>query len=504
MSLSPVVIGPRCHYTNEFKELLTAEIILLGKEEEEANSLSNPFNKRVALENHRNALYQKFINIGGFFRFQSGPAAPREIVLENIKNYWSNYKVQVRKEVPKYDGISFPDFERKDLENKSERKAIISSMPLLIPDVRCYQNEFQKIEAPAIKFIHKSMTTVDVFKHRHGGTSYVNGAIFSNAHPKTDARIFKAEDYPLDLNLKLLDGSRTFTQVKVRNADKRKQSSFNTMKAAAPILKKTKPNCRTSHYSSTKTNYMIAFGRKKQQIMNSNRDFRFQLGKEEHNITKLASEMEVLMEKDFKLTLEHMKEMESVSTDNPTCVGKYAKSMDISKDLGNGVSASCVNDAHKKKITDHDYSFDNFEALADVVLKMKLEIYSSSRNNRIGWTLLTYVLSAALFSCTYKNGKKDWENVNQIGRMRNEIAKHNSPEYQDMVTATNTLFEGLPDHIRFVSNNRHLGRELLKNDFYSQWSVFNTKIKKSGNAYYKDHEQFMTLFEELNIAPKTV
>ena len=336
MSLSPVVIGPRCHYTNEFKELLTAEIILLGKEEEEANSLSNPFNKRVALENHRNALYQKFINIGGFFRFQSSPAAaPREIVLENIKNYWSNYKVQVRKEVPKYDGISFPDFERKDLENKSERKAIISSMPLLIPDVRCYQNEFQKIEAPAIKFIHKSMTTVDVFKHRHGGTSYVNGAIFSNAHPKTDARIFKAEDYPLDLNLKLLDGSRTFTQVKVRNADKRKQSSFNTMKAAAPILKKTKPNCRTSHYSSTKTNYMIAFGRKKQQIMNSNRDFRFQLGKEEHNITKLASEMEVLMEKDFKLTLEHMKEMESVSTDNPTCVGKYAKSMDISKDLGN-------------------------------------------------------------------------------------------------------------------------------------------------------------------------
>ena len=168
------------------------------------------------------------------------------------------------------------------------------------------------------------------------------------------------------------------------------------------------------------------------------------------------------------------------------------------------MSTSCVNDAHKKKITDHDYSFDNFEALADVVLKMKLQIYSSSRNNRIGWTLLTYVLSAALFSCTYKNGKKDWENVNQIGRMRNEIAKHNSPEYQDMVTATNTLFEGLPDHIRFVSNSRHLGRELLKNDFYSQWSVFNTKIKKSGNAYYKDHEQFMTLFKELNIAPKTV
>ena len=168
------------------------------------------------------------------------------------------------------------------------------------------------------------------------------------------------------------------------------------------------------------------------------------------------------------------------------------------------MSTSCVNDAHKKKITDHDYSFDNFEALADVVLKMKLEIYSSSRNNRIGWTLLTYVLSAALFSCTYKNRKKDWENVNQMGRMRNEIAKHNSPEYQDMVTATNTLFEGLPDHIRFVSNSRHLGRELLKNDFYSQWSVFNTKIKKSGNAYYKDHEQFMTLFKELNIAPKTV
>ena len=103
-----------------------------------------------------------------------------------------------------------------------------------------------------------------------------------------------------------------------------------------------------------------------------------------------------------------------------------------------------------------------------------------------------------------QEGKKDWENVNQIGRIRNELAKHNSPEYQDMVKATNTLFESMPDHIKFVSNDRHLGRELLENDFYYQWRLFNAKIKKSKNAYYNEHKKYMKIFEELNIAPKSL
>ena len=74
------------------------------------------------------------------------------------------------------------------------------------------------------------------------------------------------------------------------------------------------------------------------------------------------------------------------------------------------MSISCGNEAHKKMITDHDHSFENFSALAEVVLRMKREIYTSSCNNRIGWTLLTYVLSAALFSCTYRKEK-------EIGKM---------------------------------------------------------------------------------------
>ena len=101
-----------------------------------------------------------------------------------------------------------------------------------------------------------------------------------------------------------------------------------------------------------------------------------------------------------------------------------------------------------------------------------------------------------------QEGKKDWENVNQIGRIRNELAKHNSPEYQDMVKAMNTLFEGMPDHIKCVSKNRCLGRELLENVFFSQWRLFNAKIKMSKNAYYNEHKKYMKFFEELNIAPK--
>ena len=73
-----------------------------------------------------------------------------------------------------------------------------------------------------------------------------------------------------------------------------------------------------------------------------------------------------------------------------------------------------------------------------------------------------------------------------------------------MVKATNTLFESMPDHIKFVSNDRHLGRELLENVFYSQWRLFNAKIKKIKNAYYNEHKKFMKLFEELSIAPKSL
>ena len=48
-------------------------------------------------------------------------------------------------------------------------------------------------------------------------------------------------------------------------------------------------------------------------MMAPNKTFRFQLEEEEHDISKLASDMELLTEKDFKSTSEHMKKMESVS-----------------------------------------------------------------------------------------------------------------------------------------------------------------------------------------------
>ena len=184
-------------------------------------------------------------------------------------------------------------------------------MPLLVPDVRCFKN---KITGTATReSIHNSMRGEDIKKHRNGATLYVNGVMFSNLHPITDARIFKVEDCPLDLNLQLLDGSGTYTQVKVRNTDKQRKSCFKTMKAAAPSLKITKGNYRTSHHSSTQTNYIIALGRKKRKMMAPNKTFRFQLEEEEHDISKLASDMELLTEKDFKSTSEHIKKMESVS-----------------------------------------------------------------------------------------------------------------------------------------------------------------------------------------------
>ena len=61
-------------------------------------------------------------------------------------------------------------------------KAIISRMPLLVTATR--------------ESIYNSMRGEDIKKHRNGATSNVNGVIFSNLHPKIDARIVKVEDYP--------------------------------------------------------------------------------------------------------------------------------------------------------------------------------------------------------------------------------------------------------------------------------------------------------------------
>ena len=84
MSASPVVMSDRCTYTDEFRELFTAELILFKEEEEKAKSGSNFFNKRQTKINHCNALYQKFIDISGFFIFSSGSAAPKDIVLQKM------------------------------------------------------------------------------------------------------------------------------------------------------------------------------------------------------------------------------------------------------------------------------------------------------------------------------------------------------------------------------------------------------------------------------------
>ena len=199
MSASPVVMSDRCTYTDKFRELFTAELILIKEEEEMAKSGSNLFEKRQTKINHCNALYQKFIDISGFIIFSRSSAAPKDIVLQKITKYWTKYRVQSRKEVPKYCGISFPDFEHNDVKNTSEMKAIISRMPLLVPDVCCFK---YKITGTATrKSIYNSMRGEDVKKHRNGATSNVNGVIFSNLHPKIDACIVKVKDYPVHWDL---------------------------------------------------------------------------------------------------------------------------------------------------------------------------------------------------------------------------------------------------------------------------------------------------------------
>jgi hypothetical protein len=238
----------------------------------------------------------------------------------------------LKKEVVTYTGYSFPDFEstESNVANRGKTKTIISRMPLLLPDLNVANPE----EPVTYENMHKPMDGIDQFKFRKGGTCYVDGVIFSHQHPKTDALVIKHTDFPLNLKLKLLDGSNEFTYVKVRTADRRKTSVFKSFGAASHQFKSITPNSRHKHKSANSEHYMIAFGMKNGKQMESNKKLLFKLNMIEYGISKLAADIEDAMEKDFSTTLQNIRDMESVSNEE-SCVGKYAKSMDVSKDLGN-------------------------------------------------------------------------------------------------------------------------------------------------------------------------
>ena len=81
-----------------------------------------------------------------------------------------------------------------------------------------------------------------------------------------------------------------------------------------------------------------------------------------------------------------------------------------------------------KQITDHDYAPENFVALTEKDFQMKEQLQFSDNNagiNKIGWTLMTYVLSASLFSSCYDH-YEDFSNIGQICRLRNSILTKSS------------------------------------------------------------------------------
>ena len=156
-------------YTDECHELFTAELILFKEEEEKAKSGSKT-NKDQPLQCSLSKVHRhRWVCHLFMSSFQAALLHQKTLYCKR----WTKYRVQSRKEVSKYRGISFPDFERNDVKNTSEKKAIISRMPLLVPDVCCFEN---KITGTATReSIHNSMRGEDVKKHRNGATSYVNG-----------------------------------------------------------------------------------------------------------------------------------------------------------------------------------------------------------------------------------------------------------------------------------------------------------------------------------------
>ena len=157
-----------------------------------------------------------------------------------------------------------------------------------------------------------------------------------------------------------------------------------------------------------------------------------------------------------------------------------------------------------KQITDHDYAPQNFVALTGKVFQMKEQLqfsHNNTGNNKTGWSLMTYVLSASLFSSCYDHDE-DFSNISQIGRLRNSILTQPShKEYASITQRSIICFEKVPGHIKRAGKYNDFRLALLYNNFYSQWSTFNQKIKQSRLQYYAQNKEFMDLFKELNIAP---
>ena len=157
-----------------------------------------------------------------------------------------------------------------------------------------------------------------------------------------------------------------------------------------------------------------------------------------------------------------------------------------------------------KQITDHDYAPENFVALAEKVIQMKEQLQFSQNNagnNKTGFSLMTYVLSASLFSSCYDHDD-DFANIAQIGRLRNSILTQPSHKEYSVITERSIIcLELIPEHIKRAGKYNNFRLALLYNNFYSQWSTFNQKIKQSRLQYYTENKEFMDLFKELNIAP---
>ena len=102
-----------------------------------------------------------------------------------------------------------------------------------------------------------------------------------------------------------------------------------------------------------------------------------------------------------------------------------------------------------KQITDHDYAPENFVALTEKVIQMKEQLQFSQNNagnNKTGWSLMTYVLSASLFSSCYDHDE-DFSNIGQISRLRNSILTNSSHKEYSVITQRSIIcFELIPEN----------------------------------------------------------
>lgn len=288
------------------------------------------------------SIYFMFSNYNNGTFVMKGSQLKQEDAIMKIKGRMTNHIYSLRKRRKKVlNGIAFNDF----VEIEKNKKKMPALLPLHVPDILFDNSQKPPIKRKKIVHDHKTniddyikkATTVDKAKFKIGCTHYVNGYCYSS--PADDPKELYIVDYnemgKTDLVFKIA-GTEASTSVKIR-----KIPSSHALLNNVDIVKKMKHkkinlggNARREHKSwMIDEHFMFTMMHNDQKIASVPIRKWNEMDPKSLSAEMFAKTLESAISKEFKETLEKIKELEKEEKVNH--LGKYGHSIDISVNLVN-------------------------------------------------------------------------------------------------------------------------------------------------------------------------